>query len=196
MMKTVPKKIWLSLACVGLFHISVLSADQAAVKAARVAKVEIAETKAVIPVARAVAAINPTKGNHVTGLVQFTLVDDGVRIVADVEGLTPGKHGFHVHEFGDCSAPDAASAGGHFNPTKKKHGGPEYLERHVGDLGNIVADQNGHGKYDRVDRIIKLEGPESIIGKSIIIHALADDYTTQPSGNAGGRVACGIIMEK
>lgn len=145
---------------------------------------------------RAIAILNPTKGNMVNGTVTFEAVEGGVRIVAKIDQLTPGKHGFHIHEFGDCSAPDGASAGGHFNPTHKKHGGPDSLERHVGDLGNLVADEKGHAVYERVDSLISLEGPDTIIGRSIVVHALPDDYTTQPTGNSGGRVACGVITSR
>lgn len=142
---------------------------------------------------KASVVLNPTKDHKVKGKVNFTAVEDGVRVVADIEGLTPGEHGFHIHEHGDCSAPDATSAGGHFNPTHKKHGSPEDTDRHVGDLGNILADQNGIAHLDRVDKVISLNGPNSIIGKSIIIHEKADDFKSQPTGNAGGRVACGVI---
>ena len=139
------------------------------------------------------AVLNPTKGNRAQGLVTFTQVEGGVRIVADVNYLEPGKHGFHIHEFGDCSAPDGSSAGGHFNPKNAKHGSPDSLERHAGDLGNLAADGKGHAHYDRIDTVITLEGPDTIIGRSVIVHANADDFTTQPTGNAGGRVACGVI---
>lgn len=144
----------------------------------------------------AIVELNPTKGNHVAGTVVFTQVAGGVEIEANVTGLTPGKHGFHVHEHGDCSAHDASSAGGHFNPTKKKHGGPDSPERHVGDFGNLVADKNGVAHYKRVDTVISLTGPDSIIGKSIVVHADEDDLTTQPTGNSGARIACGVIEEQ
>lgn len=136
----------------------------------------------------------PTKGNNVTGEVTFTSVHDGVHVVANIEGLTPGNHGFHIHEFGDCSAPDASSAGGHFNPTQQRHGSPENENRHVGDLGNITADENGRAHYDRVDKVITLNGKNSILGHALIVHSGADDFVTQPTGNAGARVACGVIM--
>jgi len=142
---------------------------------------------------KAVAVLHPTKDNRAMGYVTFTEVPGGVRIVADVESLQPGQHGFHIHEFGDCSAPDGSSAGGHFNPTKTQHGSPDTVDRHAGDLGNIVADVKGHAHYDRVDTVIKLDGPDTIIGRSVIVHANADDFKTQPTGNAGGRVACGVI---
>jgi superoxide dismutase, Cu-Zn family len=147
-------------------------------------------------VLKASAKVNPTQGNAVKALITFTAVDGGVTVVADAEGLTPGKHGFHVHEFGDCSAPDGSSAGAHFNPNKTKHGGPDSSERHVGDLGNLVADETGKAHYERTDKIISLRGPNSIIGKSIVIHSGEDDFKTQPSGNSGARVACGVIVEE
>jgi superoxide dismutase, Cu-Zn family len=141
----------------------------------------------------ATVTVHPTEGNHVSGKVAFIAEENGVRIIADITGLKPGKHGFHVHEHGDCSAADASSAGGHFNPTGKKHGGPDSEERHVGDFGNLEADGTGVAHYDRLDKVIQLSGPNSIVGKSIIIHADADDLVSQPSGNSGARVACGII---
>jgi len=144
-------------------------------------------------VMKAVAVLSPTKGNSVSGTVTFTRFQTGVKIVADVSGLTPGLHGFHVHEFGDCSAPDAASAGGHFNPTQTHHGAPDMPFRHVGDFGNLVADASGNAHYERVDTIIVLNGGNSVIGHALIVHEKVDDLQTQPTGNAGGRVACGVI---
>jgi Cu-Zn family superoxide dismutase len=146
------------------------------------------------PAKRAVALLNATKGNRTQGSVTFEQAENGVLIIADVEFLEPGKHAFTIHEYGDCSAPDGSSIGGHYNPTRsRKHGGPHHLKRHAGDLGNIVGDHVGHGHYERVDSMITLEGPHSIIGKSIAIHANADDFTTQPHGNSGGCICCGVI---
>lgn len=144
---------------------------------------------------KAKVLLKPTKGNEVTGEVTFVETDKGVHVVADVDGLKQGKHGFHIHENGDCSAPDGSSAGGHFNPKKALHGGPESAERHVGDLGNVVADDKGHGHYERDDFVITLKGENSIIGRSVVVHSDADDFKTQPTGNSGGRLACGIIEE-
>jgi Cu-Zn family superoxide dismutase len=141
----------------------------------------------------AVCILYPTEGNETSGIVKFTRTSDGIRIVADVNGLTPGKHGFHIHEFGDCSSLDGKSAGGHFNPDNKKHGAPDDLERHVGDLGNLVAGDDGKAHYERLDKVISLNGPNSIIGRGIIVHAGEDDLTSQPTGNAGARLACGVI---
>jgi Cu-Zn family superoxide dismutase len=129
----------------------------------------------------------------VKGVVTFTKVEGGVKIVADVEGLTPGDHGFHIHEFGDCSSADGTSAGGHFNPHGNPHGGPTAEKRHAGDLGNLTADDAGKAHLEWVDPHMVLEGHGSILGRSVIVHAKADDLTTQPTGNAGARVACGVI---
>ena len=146
-----------------------------------------------ITVSRAICVLHGTEGNIVTGTVTFTESDSGVVIVADIKGLTPGKHGFHVHEYGDCSALDAKSAGGHFNPDNKKHSGPNDPERHVGDLGNIMAEANSTAHYQATNALLTLNGKHSIIGRAIIIHAGEDDLTSQPSGNSGSRIACGVI---
>lgn len=146
-----------------------------------------------VSVTKAIANLGPTEGYDVKGTVIFTKVDGGIKIVADVEGLTPGKHGFHVHEFGDCSSPDGSSAGGHFNPDGVKHGGPNDAVRHVGDMGNLIADKNGKAHYEWVDSLMTFYGPHNIIDRGVIVHAGADDLTSQPSGNAGPRAACGVI---
>ena len=150
---------------------------------------KIAETE----VKSAIAVLNPTEGSKVHGVVSFSKDGRGVRITAHVEGLSPGPHGFHIHEFGNCSSPEANSAGGHFNPTDMPHGCPKAEKRHVGDLGNIVADKNGEARLEVTDNAMSLEGPKSIIGRSIVVHAQADDCETQPTGNSGARVACGVI---
>lgn len=144
-------------------------------------------------VTKAIAVVHPTKGNTVNGIVTFTVVNDGVRIVADLDGLKPGDHGFHVHRFGDCSAPDASSTDDHFNPTRTKHGCPNSPEHHVGDMGNITADQQGHAHYDQVNKDIKLEGRNSVIGRAVVVHADKDDCVSQPTGNAGAKIGCGVI---
>jgi superoxide dismutase, Cu-Zn family len=144
-------------------------------------------------ITKAIAVMHPTKGQKVEGTVTFTKVANGVRVQAHIHGLAAGKHGFHIHEFGDCSAPDGMSTGGHYNPTKVEHAGPKARKRHVGDLGNIEADDSGHTSYDLVDDQLRFEGPTSIIGRGLIIHEKADDFKTQPTGNAGGRVSCGVI---
>lgn len=144
----------------------------------------------------AVANLEPTEGNDVTGTVEFIEAPEGVRVVANIMGLEEGQHGFHVHETGDCSAPDASSAGGHFAPEGSPHGAPTDAadQRHTGDLGNVEADSAGSASYERVDEQIRLSGANSIIGKAVVVHADPDDLESQPSGNAGARLACGIIM--
>lgn len=146
------------------------------------------------PARVAVAELSPTQGNNVRGVVRFTETARGIKVTADLTGLTPGKHGFHVHDKGDCSAPDATSAGAHFNPTGAAHGGPEQADRHVGDLGNITADANGRARYERVEKHMTFDGAKSVIGRAVIVHANPDDLTSQPAGNAGARVACGVIQ--
>ena len=146
------------------------------------------------PGRHAVAELSPASGSKVRGLVHFYETPKGVKVTATFSGLTPGLHGFHIHETGDCSAPDALTAGGHFNPTAMKHGGPNDAERHAGDFGNITADAAGNATFKTVDAHISFDGANSIIGKGVIVHANPDDLTTQkPPGNAGARVACGAI---
>jgi Cu-Zn family superoxide dismutase len=146
-----------------------------------------------IEVRSARAVLAPTKGNHVTGVVTFTTVAAGVHIVADIEGLTPGLHGFHIHEKGDCSAADGSSTGGHFNPEGNPHAAPTSAKRHVGDLGNVSADETGHAHFDWTDSLVSLNGKNSVIGRGVIVHGGADDFVSQPGGNAGDRIACGVI---
>jgi superoxide dismutase, Cu-Zn family len=147
---------------------------------------------------KAYAVINPAEGFDIAGVVSFTEVEGGIRIVADVAGLKPGLHGFHIHEHGDCGGEGTANAGGHYNPTNRPHGGPDSSmdQRHVGDLGNLEANADGIAHYNRIDSIISLKGEHSIIGKSVIVHADPDDLKTQPTGNAGKKVGCGVIVEK
>lgn len=144
-------------------------------------------------IAKAIALLYPTKGSQVHGAVTFEVVEKGVRVVAYLEGLAPGKHGFHIHEFGDCSSLDGTAAGGHFNPTAMPHSMPMREERHVGDLGNIEADKDGNAHLDYVDSMLRLHGDTSIVGRAVIVHEKEDDLKTQPTGNAGGRLACGVI---
>jgi Cu-Zn family superoxide dismutase len=144
-------------------------------------------------ISRAVAVLQPTQGNITEGTVTFIKTKNGIKVIADVSGLTPGKHGFHIHEYGDCSKADATSAGGHFNPENKQHGAPTDENRHVGDLGNITADNEGKAHFEWVDRLIAFEGKRSIIGRAVVVHAKEDDLKSQPTGNAGPRVACGVI---
>ena len=145
----------------------------------------------------ATANLRPTKGNQAKGTVTFTPTDDAnkVKVQVHLSQLKPGSvHGMHVHEKGDCSAADASSAGGHFNPGGKSHGDRTADERHAGDLGNVEASSAGKvsASFD-VDDISVSDGQQGIIGKSVILHEKADDLKTQPSGDSGSRIACAVI---
>jgi Cu-Zn family superoxide dismutase len=141
----------------------------------------------------AIAVLHPTEGNEVHGVVKFTRTDTGVKVTGEISGLAPGLHGFHIHEFGDCSAPDGKSAGGHFNPAGVEHGGPDSPKHHVGDLGNIEANSEGVAIVNVTSSMIEFDGENSILGRGLIVHAGQDDLKSQPSGAAGDRVACGVI---
>ncbi len=150
------------------------------------------------PVAYASVKMSPTQGNVTAGTVTFAEMKDGsVRVVADLTGLTPGQqHAMHVHEKGDCSAPDASSAGSHYNPEQHAHGLPPADPRHAGDLGNVAADAKGNAHYEITVANITVKGAKNpIAGKSVIVHAKPDDGG-QPVGNAGGRIACGVIVAR
>jgi len=142
-----------------------------------------------------IAVMTPASGSGAKGIVRFTDTGKGMKVVAEIEGLTPNsKHGFHIHEFGDCSAADATSAGSHYDPTgTKHHGTPTDQNRHAGDLGNIQADASGKAHYEVTVQGLTINGANSpIIGRGLIVHAKPDDFG-QPVGNAGGRIACGVI---
>ena len=150
------------------------------------------------PAAGTMAILAATEGNSVTGEITFAAVDGGVAITGQVNGLSPNtEHGFHVHETGDCSAPDGTSAGGHFNPTDSAHGRVSAGEHHVGDTDNIRADDTGVARVDtRLDGATLADGaPTDVLGRAVIVHADPDDYATQPTGNAGARLACGVITQ-
>jgi Cu-Zn family superoxide dismutase len=145
-------------------------------------------------VASLVAVVVPTEGNTCNGTVRFIEFGDGVKIVADVRGLTPGaRHGFHIHEFGDATAEDGTSAGGHYNPQGHDHALPHQGERHAGDLGNLEADSTGRATWELVTNEITLAGDwNPVIGRGVIVHAKPDDGG-QPTGNAGARIGIGVI---
>lgn len=142
---------------------------------------------------KAVAHVHSGDDRKPIGTVTFEKVQEGVKVHAEISGLEEGKHGFHIHQYGDCTAKDLTSAGGHYNPHGKEHGAPTDPVRHVGDMGNLAVSAEGNATLDYVDQFIELNGPNSIIGRGIIIHGGADDFTSQPSGAAGPRVACGVI---
>ena len=143
----------------------------------------------------ATAQLQPTKGSKTFGEATFEQVGDKVRVVVFVQGLKPGQeHGLHIHEVGDCSSGDGMSAKGHFNPLGKPHGHPGSAERHAGDLPALKANKAGRANVQvDLDLITVTPGPASIIGRGLIVHADPDDYKTQPTGNAGARIACGVI---
>lgn len=148
------------------------------------------------PKVTALVALDATKGNKVFGTLTLEAKADIIEVTGQVSGLAPdADHGFHVHEKGDCKAPDASSAGAHFNPTQQQHGRPDAPAHHAGDMLNIHADAMGNALVDLKLTGVTLKdgGPNDISKKAIVIHEKPDDYTTQPSGDSGSRIACGVI---
>lgn len=142
-----------------------------------------------------VAILQPTQGNEgKQGVVTFEQIDNQVKVTVHIEGMPANStHGFHVHEYGDCRAADATSAGGHFNPHGHAHAGPEQSVRHMGDLGNITSQTDGTVIFESLDTVLALQGENSILGRAVIVHEQPDDLVSQPVGNAGARVLCGVI---
>lgn len=144
---------------------------------------------------RAEARIEARSDSKLTGKATFTEVEGGVLVEIEVQGTAPGWHAVHVHEKGDCSAPDGSSAGGHFNPATKNHGSPHAPEHHAGDLGNLHVGADGTGHHViLMPELTVAAGEHSVRGRSIIVHAGVDDLVSQPTGNAGGRIGCGVIQ--
>jgi superoxide dismutase, Cu-Zn family len=143
---------------------------------------------------RATAGLEATKGNKTVGEVTFEQVGGKVQVTAQIIGLKAGQeHGFHIHEVGDCSSGDGMSAKGHFNPYGKPHG-PQGSEHHAGDMPNLKADAKGRVRMTAELAVVTVTaGPASLIGRAVVVHADSDDYRTQPTGNAGARLACGVI---
>jgi Cu-Zn family superoxide dismutase len=139
---------------------------------------------------KAVCVLVPTKGNDVRGTITLSETKSGTEIAGEVRGLTPGKHGFHIHEFGDLRSDDGMAAGAHYDPHGHKHGGPDDAERHIGDLGNITANQSGVANVKMTVRDLKVH---FVVGRSLVVHAKEDDLKTQPSGDSGARIAVGVI---
>ena len=144
----------------------------------------------------ATATLSARSGSNVSGSVGFAETSGGLKIRAKVAGLAPGAHGFHIHEAGDCSAPDAASAKGHFNPAAKAHGHYSEADNHGGDMPNLMANAQGEATFDFTIAGLGLSGPNGVVGRSIVVHADPDDYKSQPAGNSGARIACGVIVAR
>lgn len=147
-----------------------------------------------VMVSKAKAFLKPAKGYNIKGKVVFTQVTGGIKVYVDLSNVPPGKHGFHIHELAVCQG-DFESAGGHFAPLGNKHGSPEDEEHHAGDLGNLTANKDGRISHSFISDSISFEGPTSIINRSVILHSGTDDFKTQPTGDSGKRIACGIIKE-
>jgi len=143
------------------------------------------------------AQLMATQGNAVTGQVQFTPKGDKVLVTGEVRGLQPNtEHGFHIHEKGDCSSGDGMSAGGHFNPDGKTHGAHAQPEHHAGDLPSLKADANGTARISFESTTLSVgSGKSDVLGRGLIVHRDPDDYKTQPTGNSGPRMACGVIAK-
>jgi Cu-Zn family superoxide dismutase len=148
------------------------------------------------PSVSAIAQLAPTQGYAAAGTLTLSAEGDSVRLTGALQGLPPnGEFGFHIHEKGDCSAPDASSAGEHFNPVNAQHGNPQSDAHHAGDMLNAKSDTQGSAQVDTVARGVSLENgaPHGVRGKAIVLHEKADDYASQPAGNSGARIACGVI---
>ena len=145
----------------------------------------------------AIARLQPTAGNQVSGELMIRRLGDRLQVTGNVSGLKAGaEHGFHIHETGDCSAADGSSAGGHFNPSAAEHGAMDGAAHHVGDMPNLVADAQGMASVDgalSAQATLGDGGSNDILGRGLIIHADPDDYVSQPTGNAGARLACAVI---
>ena len=144
----------------------------------------------------ATVVLASASGSLVSGKLSAMAMDGGVHFVGDIGGLAPGStHGIHVHEKGDCSAADASSAGGHFNPDARPHVNPQGGNHHAGDMPNITADGNGVARVNMHVNGMTLGGAAgtNVIGRAVVVHAQADDYASQPAGNSGARIACGVI---
>lgn len=142
---------------------------------------------------KAVAVIHPTEGNNAMGTVTFEQTNDGVKVHADVKGLSQGLHGYHVHLYGDCTAPDGTSAGTHYNFEGSSLNPPADIDHITGDLGNLDANESGEAMADTTIAVATLNGSKSIIGRAVVVHEKANDPSQPPIGAAGSRLGCGVI---
>ena len=141
----------------------------------------------------AVCVMAPLSGGKANGQVSFTQEAEDVLVVADFDNLSPGKHGIHIHQNGDCGGEAGAAAGAHFNPSNGSHGMPGVTSSHEGDLGNVVADASGHAHMALRDRFLRLAGADGILGRTVVLHFQGDDLVSQPAGDSGARISCGVI---
>ncbi|MGC4029313.1 MAG: superoxide dismutase family protein [Steroidobacteraceae bacterium] len=191
------------LVCVSLIPCALLfacSKQDAAVPPSASAPVAAPAQPEALPAPTGQAASASIQGigdSPVSGNLQFTTLSQGVRVTGEITGLTQGKEqGIHIHELGDCSGPDGMRAGAHFNPGNNPHGAPTDAAHHLGDLSNLEPDSMGTAKVDQLIANATLHdaGVNDLIGRSVVIHMQRDDYKTQPAGDSGSRVACGVIM--
>jgi Cu-Zn family superoxide dismutase len=142
----------------------------------------------------AMAMLHPTSGSQAVGMVHFQQMSDGsVEVSVDLTNVPPGVHGFHIHDKGDCGD-NGNAAGGHFNPMSMPHGAPDAVSHHAGDFGNVTADASGKVSTKFTTHSITVAaGANSVVGHAVILHGNPDDLTTQPTGNAGPRIACGVV---
>jgi Cu-Zn family superoxide dismutase len=167
--------------------------QEAAPEPAPAPEPEVVEEAPTAAVARAV--LQPRADSEVSGMVTFTETAEGVLVTADIARLSPGLHGIHLHALGDCSSEDFTSTGGHFNPTDAPHGAPTDEMRHAGDFGNIEIGEDGAGHLELMTTMLTVaEGPNTVVGRAVILHEGEDDLVSQPTGAAGGRIACGIVV--
>ena len=155
----------------------------------------VSDALSVVATTYATAQINSASGSNLTGTAIFTKDGENITLSIEIQNASPGLHAVHIHESGDCSAPDGTSAGGHWNPTGVAHGKWGEGEFHLGDIGNITVDEDGTGSIELTTDLweIGTGSDVDVIGKGIIVHAGADDFTSQPSGAAGARIGCGVI---
>ena len=141
----------------------------------------------------AMATLSPATGQQASGTVSFTPMSNGrVQVKADLQNVPAGMHGFHLHEVGDCSN-NGQAAGGHFNPTMMPHGAPDAASHHAGDFGNVTADASGIVHTSFTTTALSLSGTNSAVGRAVVLHGGSDDLTSQPAGNSGPRIACGVV---
>ena len=155
-----------------------------------------AATQSPAPATVARAALEARSGSALTGEGVFTREGEEVVLTVAVTGVSPGTHAVHLHEKGDCSAPDASSAGGHWNPTSEAHGQWGHAPHHLGDVGNLEVGEDGSGRLVFRAGVweVGTGGERDIVGHALVVHEKVDDFTTQPTGAAGGRIGCGVVV--